>query len=52
LIVLTAIESADITRPAAQPTPYKGIQYVDIPEFQEIGSSVGQTMAAALTNRL
>jgi len=51
-IVLRSIESADITRPAAQPTPYKGIQYVDIPEFQAIGSSVGQTMAAALTNRL
>jgi len=51
-IVLRSIQSADITRPAAQPTPYKGIQYVDIPEFQAIGSSVGQTMAAALTNRL
>jgi sorbitol/mannitol transport system substrate-binding protein len=51
-IVLRSIESADITRPAANPTPYKGIQYVDIPEFQAIGSSVGQTMAAALTNRL
>jgi sorbitol/mannitol transport system substrate-binding protein len=51
-IVLRAIQSADISRPAANPTPYKGIQYVDIPEFQAIGSSVGQTMAAALTNRL
>jgi sorbitol/mannitol transport system substrate-binding protein len=48
-IVLRAIESADITQPAAQPTPYKGVQYVDIPEFQAIGSSVGQTIAAALT---
>jgi sorbitol/mannitol transport system substrate-binding protein len=51
-IVLKSIEAADITRPAVNPTPYKGIQYVDIPEFQAIGSSVGQTMAAALTNRL
>jgi sorbitol/mannitol transport system substrate-binding protein len=51
-IVLRSIQSADITRPSAQQTPYKGIQYVDIPEFQAIGSSVGQTMAAALTNRL
>lgn len=50
-IVLKAIESADITHPSAQPTPYKGVQYVDIPEFQAIGSSVGQTLAAALTNR-
>ncbi|NJP09067.1 MAG: sugar ABC transporter substrate-binding protein [Leptolyngbyaceae cyanobacterium RU_5_1] len=49
-IALRAIQSADVTRPAAQPTPYKGVQYVDIPEFQAIGSSVGQTIAAALTN--
>lgn len=49
-IVLRSIQSADVTRPAAQPTPYKGVQYVDIPEFQAIGSSVGQTIAAALTN--
>jgi sorbitol/mannitol transport system substrate-binding protein len=51
-IVLRSIQSADITRPAANPTPYKGIQYVDIPEFQAIGTSVGQTLAAALTNRV
>lgn len=48
-IVLRSIQSADITHPAANPTPYKGVQYVDIPEFQAIGSSVGQTIAAALT---
>lgn len=48
-IVLRSIQSADITQPAANPTPYKGVQYVDIPEFQAIGSSVGQTIAAALT---
>ncbi|HEY9615295.1 MAG TPA: sugar ABC transporter substrate-binding protein [Microcoleaceae cyanobacterium] len=49
-IVLRSIQSADITHPSAQPTPYKGVQYVDIPEFQAIGSSVGQTIAAALTS--
>lgn len=48
-IVLNSIQSADITRPSAEPTPYKGVQYVDIPEFQAIGSQVGQTIAAALT---
>ena len=51
-IVLKAIQSADITHPSAEPTPYKGVQYVDIPEFQAIGSSVGQTLAAALTHRV
>lgn len=49
-IVLKSIQSADVTRPSKEPTPYKGVQYVDIPEFQAIGSQVGQTVAAALTN--
>lgn len=49
-IVLNSIQSADITNPSKEPTPYKGVQYVDIPEFQAIGTQVGQTIAAALTN--
>ncbi len=50
-IVLSSIQSADITNPSAEPTPYKGIQYVDIPEFQAIGTQVGQRMAAALADQ-
>ncbi len=49
-IVLNSIQSADITNPSKEPTPYKGVQYVDIPEFQAIGTQVGQSIAAALTN--
>lgn len=51
-IVLSAIESADIENPSAAPTPYKGVQYVDIPEFQAIGTQVGQQMAAALADQV
>ena len=50
--VLNSIESANIENPAVSPTPYKGIQYVDIPEFQAIGTQVGQRMAAALTGQV
>ena len=50
--VLTSIESADIEQPSALPTPYKGIQYVDIPEFQAIGTQVGQRMAEALADKV
>ncbi|MEO1351837.1 MAG: sugar ABC transporter substrate-binding protein [Cyanobacteria bacterium J06635_15] len=50
--VLSSIESADIENPAASPTPYKGVQYVDIPEFQAIGTQVGQRMAAALADQV
>lgn len=50
--VLASIESADIENPSAEPTPYKGIQYVDIPEFQAIGTQVGQRMAEALAEKV
>jgi sorbitol/mannitol transport system substrate-binding protein len=46
-----AIQSADLAHPTAQPVPYTGIQYVAIPEFQAIGTTVGQLMAAALTGQ-
>ncbi|EDX83477.1 Bacterial extracellular solute-binding protein, putative [Synechococcus sp. PCC 7335] len=50
--VLNSIEAVDIENPAAEPTPYKGVQYVDIPEFQAIGTQVGQQMAAALAGQV
>ncbi|HUN39191.1 MAG TPA: sugar ABC transporter substrate-binding protein [Acetobacteraceae bacterium] len=46
-----AIQTADLDHPTAQPVPYTGIQYVAIPEFQAIGTTVGQLMAAALTGQ-
>jgi len=46
-----AIQTADLQHPTAQPVPYTGIQYIAIPEFQSIGTTVGQLMAAALTGQ-
>lgn len=51
-IVLTSIESADPSKPTAEPVPYKGVQFVAIPEFQALGTQVGQTLAAALTKQM
>ncbi len=51
-IVLNSIQSADVTNPSPEPTPYTGVQYVDIPEFQAIGAQVGQQMAAALAENI
>lgn len=45
---LQAIESADPKNNAMNPTPYEGIQFVAIPEFQAIGTTTGQMVAAAL----
>jgi sorbitol/mannitol transport system substrate-binding protein len=49
--VKTAILSADIDHPTKDPVPYTGIQYVAIPEFQAMGTQVGQLVAAALAGQ-
>ena len=40
--------SADPTHPTVKPVPYVGVQFVAIPEFQGMGTSVGQQFSAAL----
>jgi sorbitol/mannitol transport system substrate-binding protein len=47
--VLNAIREADPTDSTQEPAPYVGVQFVGIPEFQAIGTQVGQMIAAALT---
>ncbi|WP_163558667.1 sugar ABC transporter substrate-binding protein [Halomonas sp. NO4] len=47
--VLEAIRGADPTDSTLEPSPYIGVQFVGIPEFQSIGTQVGQTVASALT---
>jgi len=46
--VLRAIKNTDPADPTKPSVPYSGIQYVSIPEFQGIGTQVGQQIAAAL----
>ncbi|MDH2326148.1 sugar ABC transporter substrate-binding protein [Cereibacter sp. SYSU M97828] len=45
---LAAIEAADTQSPSDQEVPYTGGQFVSIPEFQAIGTAVGQVFSAAL----
>ena len=49
--MLEAIKTADPTSPSAKAVPYTGVQYVGIPEFQSIGTQVGQSIAGALTGQ-
>jgi sorbitol/mannitol transport system substrate-binding protein len=51
-LVAAAIKTADINHPTEKPVPYIGIQYVDIPEFEGIGTTVGQDVAAALAGQM
>ncbi len=47
-----AIDVANPTGQTREPRPYTGAQFVGIPEFQGIGTQVGQTIAATLTGQM
>ena len=51
-MTLDSINSADPTNPSVKPVPYVGIQFVAIPEFQGLGTAVGQQFAAALAGMI
>lgn len=50
-ITLKSMLNADYTKPTKDPVPYQGIQYVAIPEFQQLGTEVSQEIAAALSGQ-
>ncbi|NEI06765.1 ABC transporter substrate-binding protein [Rhizobium ruizarguesonis] len=51
-MTLDSINAADPTKPTVKPVPYVGIQFVAIPEFQGIGTAIGQQFSAALAGQL
>ncbi|WP_439652011.1 ABC transporter substrate-binding protein [Pelagibacterium xiamenense] len=48
---LAAMNAATPEQPSVQETPYTGGQFVAIPEFQGIGTAVGQAFSAALAGQ-
>jgi sorbitol/mannitol transport system substrate-binding protein len=46
-----AIENADPKNPGAQPRPAVGIQFVGIPEFAALGTSVSQGISSAIAGQ-
>src|SRR5690606_38378590 len=51
-MTLDSISSADPTKPTVKPVPYVGVQFVAIPEFQGLGTTVGQLFSAALAGQM
>jgi sorbitol/mannitol transport system substrate-binding protein len=47
-MTIDSINTADPTKPTVDPVPYVGVQFVAIPEFQGIGTAVGQQFSAVL----
>jgi sorbitol/mannitol transport system substrate-binding protein len=50
-MTLDSINAADPTNPTVKPVPYTGVQFVAIPEFQAIGTTVGQIFSSALAGQ-
>jgi polyol transport system substrate-binding protein len=46
-----AIEAADPNNPGVQPRPAPGIQFIDIPEFPDLGTQVSQDVSAAIAGQ-
>ncbi len=49
---LKAILSADPSNSTQNPSPYTGVQFATIPEFQTIATAVGQQMTSALAGNI
>ena len=46
-----AIEGADPRNPGVQPRPAIGIQFIDIPEFPDLGTQVSQDVSSAIAGK-
>ncbi len=51
-MTLESIKAADPKHPTVDPVPYVGVQFVAIPEFQGLGTAVGQQFSAALAGQV
>jgi sorbitol/mannitol transport system substrate-binding protein len=50
-MTIDSINSADPSNPTVKPVPYVGVQFVAIPEFQGLGTTVGEIFSAALAGQ-
>ena len=51
-LTIDSINLADPSKPTVKPVPYTGVQFVAIPEFQGLGTTVGQLFSAALAGQM
>ncbi|MPY79431.1 MAG: extracellular solute-binding protein [Actinophytocola sp.] len=48
---LNAIQNVDVHQPGLHEQPWIGVQYVSIPEFQDLGTRVSQEISAAIAGQ-
>ena len=50
-LTLASITATDSARPTRLPVPYTGIQFLDIPEFQDLGTNVSEQFSSAIAGQ-
>src|SRR6266576_2063283 len=50
-LTLQSINATNTAHPTTKPVPYTGVQFLDIPEFQDLGTNVSQQMSAAIAGQ-
>jgi sorbitol/mannitol transport system substrate-binding protein len=50
-LTLDSIDGATPLKPTVQPVPYTGVQFLAIPEFQDLGTRVSQQISAAIAGQ-
>jgi sorbitol/mannitol transport system substrate-binding protein len=50
-LTLQSIENTDPEHPTVQPVPYTGVQFLAIPEFEDLGTRVSQQISAAIAGQ-
>jgi sorbitol/mannitol transport system substrate-binding protein len=49
---LSAMTAANQLKPSLEPVPYTGVQFLAIPEFQDLGTRVSQQISAAIAGQI
>jgi sorbitol/mannitol transport system substrate-binding protein len=50
-LTLQSINATNTAHPTVQPVPYTGVQFLDIPEFQDLGTNVSEQFSAAIAGQ-
>jgi sorbitol/mannitol transport system substrate-binding protein len=50
-LTLQSINATDSAHPCTRPVPYTGVQFLDIPEFQDLGTNVSEQFSAAIAGQ-
>ena len=50
-LTLQSINATNSAHPTVKPVPYTGVQFLDIPEFQDLGTDVSEQFSAAIAGQ-